>query len=216
VVAATGYRCFARHCPGGRLGAPRLFFLPPGGERRAPFPSLRPSNRNPAGLYTHAPTGATYLISAGEFEGGHGSVERLSGPRGLGEALRLPRNAATARAFPLGLSSFAVLPFAGDRLYLIDAFRDRLRVVLRFDGRELAPVPASAAVPDRRRADLQGLLPISGEDHLLLDSLGEQLVRFRFRERDAAARVLGSTSLRIANRAARVSPAWALWLSLDR
>jgi hypothetical protein len=212
VVAATGYRCFARHCPGGRFGAGRLFFLSPAGELRGP--GIATANRNPAGLYTHAPTGVSYLLSAGELEGGHGSVERLLGARRLGPPLRLARGTATARAFPLGLRDVALLAFAGDRLTIIDSYRDRVRAALRFDGRVLHPVPPHRPVPDRRRADLQELLPLGGEEHLLLDSLGDQLVRLRYREHDASASVGSRTSLREGRQ--RVGPSWAFWLELAR
>ncbi|MFZ5786193.1 MAG: hypothetical protein ACOY3Y_07095, partial [Acidobacteriota bacterium] len=212
VVAATGYRCFARHCPGGRFGEGRLFFLSASGEPRGP--GLATANRNPAGLYTHAPTGVTYLLSAGELEGGHGSLERLLGSRRLGPPLRLARGAATARAFPLGLRDLALLAFAGDRLTIVDAYRDRLRAVLRFDGRALRAIPPHTPVPDRRRADLQDLVPLGGEEHLLLDSQNDQLVRLRYRERNASASVTARTPLRAGR--ARAGPSWAFWLERAR
>jgi hypothetical protein len=216
LVAASGYRCFARDCPAGRLGAPRLFFLPLDGRATWPFVSRQPANRNAAGLYTHRATGRTYVISAGDYHAGHGSLQRVRRDRSLGREIRLPVNAAPHRAFPLSRREFVVLSFAGDHLFVIDADRDRLRRVLAFDGQRFVGRPDDGAVPDRKRAELRDLLPDPRAENVffIVDSLGQRLLHVRYREAEAMFDLVDVIPLKTP--AFRSGPDWAVWLGPGR
>lgn len=215
LVAANGYACFARDCPGGRLHASHLFFVPPEPAAGTVFPEARPTNLNAAGLYTHR-TGALYVIAAGDFAAGYASLQRLEPDRALRPEIRLPGNAAAKAAFALGDALFAVLQFSGEHVFLIDAARDRLLRIQRFDGATFVDVPpATGALPDRAQADLQDVLvdPADPGRAYVIDGKGERLVQVAVDTAGASLRVTAITSL--GTSAYRRFPQWGLWLGAE-
>jgi hypothetical protein len=209
LVAATGYFCFARDCTG-RLHAPHLFSVSPGA--RWPFPEARPANANASGLYRHPPNGARYLINSGEYSRGYGSLQRILPGPALGPELRLPTNSAPALAVPLSATRFAVLPFTGDHLYVVDAAADRLVAALHLDGTRFERVDPAQPISDRAAADLQELLAVPGstDRFLLLDAKNDRLLQLRHHAADDTLEVTGTVSL--ATGAYRSGPQWAFWL----
>ena len=213
LVAANGYFCFERDCPSGRLAESHLFFVPLGETGTGPFPEARPANLNGAGLYTHAPTEAPYVISAGDFGGGYSSLQRVLPDRTLGPEITLLRNAAAKSAFALTDDTFIVLQFSGEHVFLVDARRDRLRRILRFDGAAFVDVPLdTAALPDRASADFQDLLadPGSSGRFYLIDAKGERLLHLRTDNAGSTLEVVRVTVLR--TEAYRSFPRWGFWL----
>lgn len=208
VVAASGYYCFERDCPSGRLGDPHVYVV--GDQARWPFPEAVPANQNTAALYRHPATGAIYVLNAGAYEGGYGSVQRLLPGPALGPELRLPANAAPGAAYPLAPDLFAVAQFAGPHLFLIDAAADRLAAVLRLDEAGFTPVPPDAPLPERVSTEIQAIAPDprAPDRFFLVDAKGERLVHVA--RRGHTLEVLGQLSL--ATRAFRTNPHWTVWL----
>ncbi len=215
LVAATGYFCFARDCPTGRLHASHLYFVPP--DAAPPFVDAHPANLNAGGLYHRPGTGATYVVAAGDFTGGRSSLQRLEVGAELGAEIALPRNAAARSAFALDDAHFVVTQFSGEHVFVIDAADDHLASILRFDGGGFEELPLETPVlPDRAQADIQDILPDdpSAGTFLLVDAKGERLIHAAFDPSRATLRATGTTSL--ATAAFRAVPMWGVWLDEAR
>ena len=212
VVAATGYFCYAPHCPDGHFRAPRLFFADAAGAAHAPFPEARPANINSSGLYRD-PSGALFVINTGDYSGGYGSLQKVRDDRSFGPEIRLPRTSAPGSAWPLAGGLFAVLQFSGEHVFLVDAAGERLRKILRFDGNDFVELPLdTAALPDRSSSDFQDVVadPASPTRFFFVDAKRQQLLHVELDVAQAALRVLGATPL--GTSAFRASPSWAVWL----
>lgn len=211
LVAASGYFCFARNCPHGHFHDSHLYSIP---HKNAlwPFVDARPTNVNASGLYRH-PSGDVWLLIAGDYSGGYGSVARVSDvdPPTLEAEVRLPRNAAPGSAYAIGADRFAVLQFSGEHLFLFDARDGRLTRILRFDGTAFQEVPRDvAALPDRSSSDFQQVLadPDHPGDFYFVDSKREQLLRVHVEGESLAVK----GSIPLADGSFRRSPSWAVWL----
>jgi hypothetical protein len=207
-VAASGYRCYGANCPRGHFAPGRVFLVD---RATAAARVVLPENVNSAGLYRHL-DGATFVISAGDYAGGHGSVQRLGADGTLGRAIRLPPGSAAGSARALDRDHFVVLQMSGEHLFVIDAAADALTRVLRFDGERFVAVDAAAALPDRATADFQDLVADGAvpDRFFVVDSKGERLLVVRWHAADAALTVEHVVPLGDAR--FRVSPNWALWL----
>ena len=174
-----------------------------------PFPDLTPTNLNPVGFYTHAPTSAVYLLNSGDSVGGYSSLQRVGKNGILGPELRLPANARIGSAFELGPKHFALLQMTGDHVFVVDAEHDRLESIYRFDGTRFRSVPIGGAViPDRSQSILHDILPdpsAPGRFHLV-DSKGKQLIHARYDE-SGGFETLDTNSL-----LGGALPSWGLWL----
>src|SRR5436309_2553595 len=137
LVTAAGYVCFERHCPGGRFRKPHLYFLDTRATMAPPFAEVEPANLNALSVVANPP----FVVNAGELEGGYGSLQRIRADRSLGPEIRLPAAAGPETAHAIAEGVLLVHQMAGEHLFLVDTRADRLRAILRFDGRAFAPVP---------------------------------------------------------------------------
>jgi hypothetical protein len=211
-VAATGYFCYSRVCPEGHFRPPRVLFADLHGATHGPFPEARPANINSSGLYLD-PSGALFVINSGDYGGGYGSVQRLHPDRTVGPEIRLPRAAAPGSAHALGGGLFAVLQFSGEHLFVVDGAGERLRRILRFDGKGFVDLPLDTAqLPDRSASDLQDVVPdpASPNAFFVVDAKREMLLHVAFDAPSASLRLMSTTPL--AGSGFRTSPAWAVWL----
>jgi hypothetical protein len=180
LVTAAGYVCFERDCPSGRFRASHVYFVDTGGGLTPPFPEAAPANLNTLSVLANPP----YVVSAGDFEGGYGSLQRIRKDRTLGAPIRLPVAAGPETAHDLGDGVVLVHQMAGEHLFMIDARADALRSILRFDGHAFAQVPLDANVlPERSTAELQDVLvdPKDPSRLVLIDMKGDRLVQARHR-----------------------------------
>lgn len=202
-VAASGFRCFGPRCPQGHF-APGRVFIVDGGTMRA----VAPANVNSAGLYRHV-DGTSFVISAGDYAGGYGSVQRLAADGTLGREIRLPPGCAAGSARSLDARHFVVLQMSGEHVFIVDAAAESLRRALRFDGSRFVEVSATAPLPDRAAADFQDVVS-DGARLFFVDSKGERLVVARFHAGDATLGVERVEPL--GDERFRVAPNWAFWL----
>ena len=178
LVTATGYVCFERHCPHGRFHASHLYFVDTKSGLTPPFREAHPANLNT--LSVAAKPG--YVVSAGDLEGGYGSVQRLRPDGTLGVEIKLPRGSGPETIHPLRDGAILVHQMAGEYLFLVDTHEDRLRAILRFDGHAFAPLPLDVAeLPDRSSAELQDVVvdPRDPDRLFIVDMKGDRLVRAR-------------------------------------
>lgn len=213
VVAGSGFICGGPHCPDGQFHDSTLFFVAPAASW--PFPTLTPANHDGAGLYAHPDDGALWVLNAGDFAGGYGSLQRLVDEHRLGPELRLPRGAAPARALRLDARHFVVRQFAGEHLFVVDGVAGRLARIERLDEAAFTAVaPSVAALPERSASDVQDIVadPADGGRFWIVDSKRERLVRARFDAGAGALRFEGATSLGGSGGGGRSGPSWAVWL----
>lgn len=200
-VAASGYRCYGQDCPRGHFAPGRVFLVGSAGTRVA-----APANVNSAGLYRHV-DGTTFVISAGDYAGGHGSVQRLAADGTLGREILLPPGSAAGSAHALDARHFVVLQMSGEHLFVVDAAGESLVRALRFEGARFVDVSPTASLPDRASADFQDVVG-DGDRLLFVDSKGERLIVARFAGGTLAVeriRPLGDARFRMA-------PNWAFWI----
>jgi hypothetical protein len=215
MVTATGYHCFQRDCPNGRFHDPHLFLVDLA-HPVAPFPDLRPSELNTCGIRSFDAE-HTWIVNAGDLQGGRSSVQRLDGQRRLGTPISLPRAAGAVSIHALSPTTLAVLQMSGEHVFLIDAAAEKLLRILRFDGTSLVEVPAvTDTLPERSRANFQDLIadPRQGDRFYLVDEKGERLLHLRFHAQDRALELLGITKL--ATDAYHAGPTWGVFLDGDR
>lgn|GEM_PF-3444709 len=175
-ATTTGQYCMARVCPNGRLGESKLFDL---SAPAWPYPSVTTANKNASSLAQN--TAGTFVVMAGDFDGGYSSLQRFSNGA-LGPELQLPRNGAAAEAILIDAKHLLVRQFHGAHLFVIDLAADALQDVLRFEGQQFVPVPFGAhpanepALPERGTATFDNMLKTPNGDVLLVDTLGQRLV----------------------------------------
>jgi hypothetical protein len=209
LVTAAGYVCFERDCPAGRFRASHLYFIDTRAALTPPFPEATPANLNTLSVLAHPP----YVVSAGDLEGGYGSLERIRADRTLGSPIRLPVAAGPETAHDLGDGVVLVHQMAGEHLFLIDAREDTLRAILRFDGHDFVQVPLdSKELPERSSAELQDVLvdPKDSGRLYLVDMKGDRLVRARHRPREWTLTVERVDSL--ATESFRTATQWTAWV----
>jgi hypothetical protein len=209
IVTATGYVCFERHCPQGRFHPSHLFFLDTRGPLTPPFRETRPANLNTLSVAAHP----GYLVSAGDIEGGYGSLQRVRGDGTLGTEIRLPKASGPERAYALKDGTLLVHQMNGEHLFVIDTRADKLSAILRFDGHAFKAVPvATASLPERASAGLRDLVGDPGDpDRLfIVDTKGDRLVRARWKPEAKTLTVERVDSL--ATESFRSATQWAAWL----
>jgi hypothetical protein len=212
VVAATGYHCFERVCPNGRFGTARLYFA----ANRWPFPSVPAANVNASLIYVHPSPPSRWLLESGDLAGGWSSLQRIDRVRGglgtrLGPALKLPRAAGIATAFPLG-RLFVIMQMLGEHLFLVDAATGQLKRIARFDGARFVDMPLDTAeLPERADSAFQDMVPEPGAPlrFYLVDRRGERLVHVEAAGDELALNVLNVIPLR--RETFQSSPNWAVW-----
>lgn len=209
LVTATGYVCFERHCPQGRFHASHLYFLDTRGPMTPPFREARPTNHNT--LSVAARPG--YVVSAGELEGGYGSLQRLKPDGTLGAEIKMPKGSGPETIHLLRDGALVVHQMAGEYLFLVDPDKDQLRAILRFDGHAFVSVPTDIGeLPDRSSAELQDVLvdPRDPDRLFIVDMKGDRLVRARRKPGEWTLTVERVDSL--ANEAFRSATQWMAWL----
>jgi hypothetical protein len=209
LVTATGYVCFERHCPQGRFHASHLYFLDTRGPLTPPFREARPKNLNT--LSVAARPG--YVVSAGELEGGYGSLQRLRPDGTLGAEIKLPKGSGPETIHLLHDGALLVHQMAGEYLFLVDPQNDRLRAILRFDGKAFVSVATDVGeLPDRSSAELQDVIvdPRDPDRLFIVDMKGDRLVRARRKSGEWTLAVERVDSL--ANEAFRSATQWMAWL----
>jgi hypothetical protein len=209
LVTATGYVCFERHCRGGRFRGSHLYFIDTRTAMTPPFPEAVPANLNTLSVLANPP----YLVSAGDLEGGYGSLQRIKDDHTLGAPIRLPTAAGPETAHYLGDDVLLVHQMAGEHLFLIDTRTDTLRAILRFDGHAFLTVPLDTkALPERSAAELQDVA-IDPHDRgrlFLVDMKGDRLVVARHTPGDWTLTVERVDSL--ATESFRAATQWTSWL----
>jgi hypothetical protein len=210
MVTAAGYHCFKRDCPDGRFHASRLLFVDLD-RPVAPFPEVRPAELNTCGIRS-LDAERTFIVNAGDLQGGRSSVQRLDAKRTLHDQIPLPRAAGASSIHALSPATLAVLQMSGEHLFLIDATTEKLVRTLRFDGQTLAEAPAADVLPERSQANLQDLIgdPQKADRFYLVDEKGERLLHLRFHETDRTLELLRVTSL--ATDAFHAGPTWGVFL----
>ena len=209
LVTAAGYVCFDRQCPSGRFRASHLYFIDTRGNLTPPFPEATPANLNTVSVLANPP----YLVSAGDLEGGFGSLQRIRSDRTLGSPIVLPVAAGPETAHDLGDGVVLVHQMAGEHLFLIDAHADALRAILRFDGQAFVQVALDSKVlPERSTAELQDVLadPNDPSRLFLVDMKGDRLIRARHRPGEWTLTVERVDSLATAS--FRSATQWTAWL----
>jgi hypothetical protein len=209
LVTAAGYVCFDRDCPSGRFRASHLYFIDTRGGLVPPFPETTPANLNALSVLANPP----YVVSAGDLEGGYGSLQRIRSDHTLASSIRLPVAAGPETAHDLGDGVVLVHQMAGEHLFLIDAHEDALKAILRFDGHAFEQVPLDAKVlPERSSAELQDVLadPKDASRLFLVDMKGDRLVVARHRPREWTLTVDRVDSL--ATESFRSATQWTAWV----
>jgi hypothetical protein len=209
LVTAAGYVCFDRNCPGGRFRASHLYFIDTLGRLTPPFAEAVPANLNTLSVLADPP----YIVSAGDLEGGYGSLQRIRADRTLGAPIRLPVAAGPETAHNFGDGVLLVHQIAGEHLFLVDTREDKLRAILRFDGHAFVNVPLDTKVlPERSSAELQDVLvdPRDPSRLFLIDMKGDRLVRARHRQGEWTLTVERVDSL--ATESFRSATQWMAWL----
>jgi hypothetical protein len=209
LVTAAGYVCFERDCPGGRFRDSHLYFIDTSGPLVPPFAEVVPANHDTLSVLADPP----YVVSAGELEGGYGSLQRIRPDRTLGVPIRLPVAAGPEKAHDLGDGAVVVHQMAGEHLFLIDTREDRLQAILRFDGNAFVSVPLDTeSLPERSSAELQDVLvdPQDPGRLFLVDMKGDRLVRARRRPGEWTLTVERVDSL--ATESFRSATQWTVWL----
>ncbi len=209
LVTAAGYVCFDRDCPGGRFHDSHLYFIDTRGPLTPPFAEALPANQNTLSVLADPP----YVVSAGNLDGGYGSLQRVHADHTLGAPIRLPMASGPETAHNLGDGALIVHQMAGEHLFLIDTREDRLRAILRFDGHAFVTVPLETeSLPERSSAELQDVLvdPKDPGRLVLVDMKGDRLVRARRRPGEWTLTVERVDSL--ATESFRSATQWGAWL----
>jgi hypothetical protein len=209
LVTAAGYVCFERHCPGGHFRKPHLYFLDTRAAMAPPFVEAEPTNVNALSVLADPP----YVVSAGDLEGGYGSLQRIRADRTLGPEIRLPAAAGPETAHPIADGVIVVHQMAGEHLFFIDTREDKLRAILRFDGHAFVKVPLETKeLPERTSAEIQDLLVDPKDPSLLylVEMKSDRFVRARFRPKEWALDVEKVVSL--STESFRSATQWMVWL----
>jgi hypothetical protein len=102
---------------------------------------------------------------------------------------------------------------AGEHLFLVDTREDRLRTILKFDGRAFVQVPLdTAALPERSSAEIQDVLADPKDPALLYfaDMKGDRLIRARFEPKKWTLEVEKVVPLK--TESFRSATQWMVWL----
>jgi hypothetical protein len=209
LVSAAGYVCFTRDCPNGRFHASHLYFVDTSGPLLPPFAEARPANVNTLSVLARP----GFIVSAGDLDGGHGSLQRIHADRTLGPEIRLPAAASPETAHLVDDATLVVHQMAGEHLFVIDVAHERLRRILRFDGRAFVSLPLdTATLPAESAAELQDLQvdPHDRRRLFLVDMKRDRLIRARYHPEDGTLSVERIESL--AAGSTRRATQWLVWL----